>query len=108
MLNRRHFLAQGAGTALATAAAFPSAARAATTASAPSDIALVREIVTTLHPGLYRYNSPKTIDQALSKLERDVVRHCPTCRRVICTFRGFSRRSNAGTATPISSTRQNR
>ncbi len=69
MLNRRHFLAQGAGTALATAAAFPSAARAATTASAPSDIALVREIVTTLHPGLYRYNSPKTIDQALSKLE---------------------------------------
>ncbi|WP_373474148.1 S41 family peptidase [Sphingorhabdus lacus] len=70
MLNRRHFLAQSAGTALTTAAAFPSAARAATTASAPSDIALVREIVTTLHPGLYRYNSPKTIDQALSKLER--------------------------------------
>jgi hypothetical protein len=70
MLNRRHFLAQGAVTALATAAAFPNAARAATTASAPSDIALVREIVTTLHPGLYRYNSPKTIDQALTKLER--------------------------------------
>jgi Peptidase family S41 len=70
MMNRRHFLAQGAGTALATAAAYPGAALATTPANGPGDIAVVREILMTLHPGLYRYNSPKTIDQALRKLEQ--------------------------------------
>jgi hypothetical protein len=68
-MNRRHFLAQGTSAALATAT-FPGAALAATATSAQSDIAVLREILTTLHPGLYRYNSPKTIDLALDALER--------------------------------------
>jgi Peptidase family S41 len=68
-MNRRHFLAQGTSAALATAT-FPGAALATTPATGPGDIAVVREILMTLHPGLYRYNSPKTIDQALRKLEQ--------------------------------------
>lgn len=50
-------------------AALPSIARAASPKTS-DDIALVREILTTLHPGLYRYNSPLTIDAALSALSR--------------------------------------
>jgi hypothetical protein len=67
-MNRRHFLAQGTSAALATAT-FPGAALATKATSGLGDIAVLREILTTLHPGLYRYNSPKTIDQALRKLE---------------------------------------
>jgi Peptidase family S41 len=36
----------------------------------PTDIALLREILTTLHPGLYRYASPKGIEKGLIALER--------------------------------------
>ena len=68
-MNRRQFLAQGTAAALATAT-FPGAALAASATSGPGDIAVLREILTTMHPGLYRYNSPKTIDQALGVLER--------------------------------------
>jgi Peptidase family S41 len=68
-MNRRHFLAQGTSAALATAT-FPGAALATKATSGLGDIAVLSEILTTLHPGLYRYNSPKTIDQALGALER--------------------------------------
>jgi hypothetical protein len=65
-MNRRHFLSNAAlGTAVTLA--FPAIGRAST---ATSDIALLREILTTLHPGLYRYASPAVIESGLSKLER--------------------------------------
>ena len=38
--------------------------------AATADIALVREILTALHPGLYRYSSPAEIGLALTRLEQ--------------------------------------
>ena len=65
-MNRRQFLSTAAlGTA--TTLAFPAIGRAA---SAEGDISLVREILTTLHPGLYRYASPKGIEAGLALLEK--------------------------------------
>lgn len=52
---------------LAGVAALPVAASGA---SARSDIALLREILTALHPGLYRYASPSAIDEGLSQLDQ--------------------------------------
>lgn len=67
-MNRRDFLSSTAAV-VGAHAALPSIARAAST-KASNDIAIVREILTTLHPGLYRYNSPLTINAALSALSR--------------------------------------
>ncbi len=69
-MNRRHFLT-AAGAATTAAFAFPAIVRAASIApKASGDIALVREILTTLHPGLYRYQSPMGIDAGLKALEK--------------------------------------
>jgi hypothetical protein len=65
-MQRRQFLSTiglGAG-----AIAMPSLARAVTPANRPNDIALLREILATLHPGLYRYASPKGIEAGLTSL----------------------------------------
>ncbi len=68
-MNRRHFLtAAGASSA---AFAMPAIVRAESIgAKASGDIALVREILTTLHPGLYRYQSPMGIEAGLKALEK--------------------------------------
>lgn len=67
MINRRKVLAVGAGAAF-TASAMSKRAIALTTAS--GDVAIIREILTTLHPGLYRYSSPKAIEAGLQTLEQ--------------------------------------
>ena len=63
-MDRRHFLS----CSLALPAVVGSAAIAKPAAA--NDIALVREILTALHPGLYRYSSPAEIDAGLTRLER--------------------------------------
>jgi Peptidase family S41 len=68
VINRRTFLGTGTGLAVATATIRPVDALAAPNLA--GDISLVREILTSLHPGLYRYNSPRTVDAALSILEQ--------------------------------------
>lgn len=65
-MNRRHFLSTAALGATATLA-FPAIGRAS---AATNDIAIVRQILITLHPGLYRYASPKGIEARLAQLER--------------------------------------
>jgi len=67
-MNRRDFLST-VGAGIAGSVAGPTAVHALAT-SATGDIAIVREILTALHPGLYRYNSPVGIDAALSRLAR--------------------------------------
>lgn len=42
----------------------------AATASAPGDITLLREVYTALHPGLYRYNSPRSVAGLFNRLGR--------------------------------------
>ncbi len=66
MIDRRQLLTSGTGLALSAVSAVPALAGAPTT---PGDIALLREILTSLHPGLYRYNSPSAIDAGLKRLE---------------------------------------
>lgn len=69
MINRRQMLA--ALSTSAALAAMPVAARAADTPTAKGlrgDIAILREALT-LHPGLYRYNSPAQIDARIAQLE---------------------------------------
>jgi Peptidase family S41 len=65
-VNRRHFL-NFAGTSSAAAFAFPAIIRAK---PASNDISLIREILTVLHPGLYRYQSPMEIEAGLKTLEK--------------------------------------
>ncbi len=67
-MNRRNFLST-VSVGIASSVARPTAVLALTT-TATDDIAIVREILTTLHPGLYRYNSPTGIDVALSRLAK--------------------------------------
>ncbi len=58
--------------ALSATAALPFAAHAAegpTAADLKGDIAILREALT-LHPGLYRYNTPAQIDARIAQLER--------------------------------------
>jgi Peptidase family S41 len=66
-MHRRRFL----GSTAAAIFAVPAAVRATSIApKASGDIAIVREILTTLHPGLYRYQSPKGIEAGLKALDR--------------------------------------
>jgi len=70
MINRRQMLA-----ALGATAAIPFAGRAADGPNATDlrgDIAILREALT-LHPGLYRYNSPAQVDARIAQLERAFV-----------------------------------
>lgn len=71
MINRRAFLGRGASLAVATTGITPTTATGSS--NSVSDIAIIREILTTLHPGLYRYNSPKSIDGELRRLEQQWV-----------------------------------
>lgn len=67
-MNRRDFLST-VGMGAAGSIALPNAARAFKT-TATDDISIVGEILTTLHPGLFRYNSPIRINGALDQLGR--------------------------------------
>lgn len=64
-MDRRHFL----GCSLAVSAVGGNGTAATANPAAATDIALVREILTALHPGLYRYSSPAEIDAGLTRLE---------------------------------------
>jgi hypothetical protein len=66
-MNRRNFIST-IGLGAVGSIALPGLARAGT-AAPTGEIALLRAILTTLHPGLYRYANPKGIDTALAKLE---------------------------------------
>ncbi len=68
MINRRKFIVGGA--TASCAAAGPAPLRAAFSPQTSGDITLVRDILTTLHPGLYRYISPRDIDAGLHRLAR--------------------------------------
>lgn len=64
-IGRRRVVQAGAGAV--TAALLPTTLRGAS-ATATDDISLLREILVTLHPGLYRYSSPKKVDSDLMQL----------------------------------------
>lgn len=64
-MDRRHFLLSSLATTAAVGLA--PAARAAETRG---DIAILRDLLTSLHPGLYRYASPRQTEQRLAALER--------------------------------------
>jgi hypothetical protein len=76
-MDRRRFLT-AAGASAVGAAAPPAwaggnaawAGASAATAGTPGDIALLRELLTRMHPGLYRYASPRAIDAGLARLEQ--------------------------------------
>ncbi|MFM2409333.1 MAG: hypothetical protein RL481_161, partial [Pseudomonadota bacterium] len=71
-MDRRHFLStmgMGATGSIALPSMLPTTARAST--GVASDMTLLREILTSLHPGLYRYASPTSIDTGLKALDRD-------------------------------------
>jgi hypothetical protein len=66
MIDRRQFI----GTSLAMTAISAGTSRAMAAFEKPGgDIALLREILTTLHPGLYRYASPSAINVGLRRLD---------------------------------------
>lgn len=65
-MQRRDFLA--ASGALATLLAMPGTAAAASPAELRSDIDILRRALA-LHPGLYRYNSPRTLADRLAQLD---------------------------------------
>jgi Peptidase family S41 len=68
MISRRGLLGAGAGLAVAAKTIMP--AQAITPTATLGDVALIREILTTLHPGLYRYSSPRAVETQLQQLER--------------------------------------
>lgn len=65
MINRRQFMETG----IAATAALAAPAGSIAQVSPANDVALVRELLTALHPGLYRYASPRDIDVGLKRLE---------------------------------------
>jgi Peptidase family S41 len=67
-MDRRHFLSNVGAGAVGSMALLSLAYAAKPPAI--GDVSLVREILTQLHPGLYRYTSPKSIDAGLAQLER--------------------------------------
>lgn len=67
-MNRRKFLS-AAGLSAGASMGLPRMAHALTTTTS-DDISLLREILTTLHPGLYRYNSPMAINTAVDRLSK--------------------------------------
>ena len=66
MLNRRDVIHAGAG--LAAATIWPNALGASVSVPPTGDIALLGEILRTLHPGVYRYQSPRTVERSLAQL----------------------------------------
>lgn len=70
MISRREFVGSSAFLA-ASGIAHPIQAR--TSAGLRGDIKLLAEILTALHPGLYRYNRPRQSDAAFAMLDRQWV-----------------------------------
>lgn len=68
MLNRRDVLR--AGSALPAVSLWPMTSVAKTTGGVPDDISLLGEILRSLHPGLYRYQSPSQVDRSLAQLNK--------------------------------------
>jgi hypothetical protein len=71
MLTRRDLMAAGAAGAIGLAEGCASTADFARGKALASDIRLLRRAYTTLHPGLYRYNSERDIDRLFNRLEDD-------------------------------------
>ena len=72
-MKRRHalsFLAVSPWAARAQQPAAPSTASLAAAAELGADVELIREILTTLHPGLLRYNSQLQFDAAMAPFRR--------------------------------------
>ena len=69
-MNRRHFLGCASGAMLAPLYAFAQVNAAGSSAALAEDIAILREAMT-LHPGLYRYNSPTQINARIDRLARE-------------------------------------
>jgi hypothetical protein len=69
-MQRREFLAMGV--AATAAATLPHGARAATTGDLKGDVDILRRALA-LHPGLYRYNSPRGIEARLAAFQRAFV-----------------------------------
>ena len=68
MLTRRNLLQGGTGVTAAMLLPFGLDATAPTPAR--DDIAILSEILRSLHPGLYRYQSPKAFDQSVNVLTK--------------------------------------
>jgi hypothetical protein len=68
MLGRRHVLQTGVGATLASVSApvwaMAQEAGAGQAVTATDDVILVRQLLEALHPGLYRYQSPRQFDRA--------------------------------------------
>ena len=69
-MDRRHFLACSGGALLVPTHALSGVDAARSTTSLAEDIAILREAMT-LHPGLYRYNSPTQINARIDRLARE-------------------------------------
>jgi hypothetical protein len=68
-MRRRTFLTSAA-TSLAAAPFTVNAATPPAVGDLAGDAALLREVLLTLHPGLYRYNSPREIEAGLTRFTR--------------------------------------
>ena len=68
MLNRRALVVGSAGAA--ATAILPKALSATSAKSGPDDIALLGDILRTLHPGLCRYQSPSAMERSLEHLSK--------------------------------------
>jgi Peptidase family S41 len=55
-----------------------------------SDVALVREVLQTLHPGLLRYNTPEQLEGNLASLEREFVAAADLAQRYLALQRFLS------------------
>ncbi len=66
MHTRREFVLSGAATAATSL--LPAGVSAAITPGVRDDMALLGEILRTLHPGLYRYQSPQAVERSLARL----------------------------------------
>ena len=81
MLNRRD-LVVGSNGAAATAI-LPKALSATSAKSNPDDIALLGDILRTLHPGLYRYQSPSAMERSLEQLSNAWVANADLAERYL-------------------------
>lgn len=71
MLTRRDMMAAVAAGSIGLAGGCASTADPARGKALASDIRLLRRAYTTLHPGLYRYNSERDVDRLFNRLEDD-------------------------------------
>lgn len=81
MLNRRDLVVGSAGAA--ATAILPRALSATNAKSGPNDIALLGDILRTLHPGLYRYQSPSAMERSLEQLSKAWVANADLAERYL-------------------------